>query len=201
MPSAPDLVERIDDLLPQTQCARCGYAGCRPYAVAIIANAADINRCPPGGDGTIVALAALLERVAPPLDTARGTPKPFHVARIDENACIGCTLCIDACPVDAILGAQKRMHGVLASLCTGCELCIAPCPVDCIDMVPAGRAWTATDARSARARHEARTKRLAAATASAARTTEARKRKAAVAAAIARARARRAGMRSTYDER
>ena len=116
-------------LLPQTQCTRCGYPGCRPYAQAIAAGEADINRCPPGGEATIVALAALTGKpVREPLDPACGAHGPLAVARIDEAACIGCTLCIDACPVDAIIGAPKRMHAVLASQCTGCELCVAALP-------------------------------------------------------------------------
>lgn len=192
MPSPPDLADRIDDLLPQTQCRRCGYDGCRPYAEAIAAKTNDIDRCPPGGDTLIAALAELLGREAPPpLDTSRGLPGPLHIARIDERTCIGCTLCIQACPVDAIVGAPKRMHGVLASLCSGCELCVAPCPVDCIEMVPAGREWTHPDAVAARARFEQRRSRLAMASPVSAHTAEARRRKAAVAAALARARARR----------
>ena len=192
MTRAPDLADRIDDVLPQTQCARCGYAGCRPYAEAIAVGAAGIDRCPPGGDATIARLAQLVGCDAPPPDTSRGQPGPLLVARIDEAACIGCTLCIQACPVDAIVGAQKRMHGVLATLCSGCELCVAPCPVDCITMVPAGREWGEHDAKAARARHAARARRLAkAAAAAAARVHESRKRQAAIAAALARARARR----------
>lgn len=191
MTHAPDLADRIDDLLPQTQCTRCGYAGCRPYAEAIADGAAGIDRCPPGGDATIARLAKLVSCDAPPLDTSRGMPGPLLVARIDEAACIGCTLCIQACPVDAIVGAQKRMHGVLSASCSGCELCVAPCPVDCIAMVPAGREWVEDDAKAARVHHAARTRRLANA-AAAARVHESRKRQAAIAAAMARARARRA---------
>jgi Na+-translocating ferredoxin:NAD+ oxidoreductase subunit B len=127
---------RIDMLLPQTQCAQCGYPGCRPYALAIAAGAADIDRCPPGGERTIAALARLLGREPIPLDTSRGMHKPRAVARIDEATCIGCTLCLDACPVDAIVGAAKLMHTVVDAECTGCELCIPPCPVDCIAMEP-----------------------------------------------------------------
>lgn len=160
MPSA-DLVDRIDALLPQTQCTKCGYDGCRPYAQAIADGQAAINRCPPGGPQGIAALAALLDTPTLPLDTTRGAHGPLTVAVIDETHCIGCTLCIRACPVDAIVGAPKRMHTVLPGLCTGCDLCVPPCPVDCISMVPAGRDWTADDARSARSRHRARAERLA----------------------------------------
>lgn len=128
------LVERIDAVLPQTQCGQCGYPGCKPYATAIAAGEADINQCPPGGDAGVRALADLLGVEYKPLNTEHGVPKPKSVALIDENVCIGCTLCIQACPVDAILGAAKHMHTVIASECTGCELCIAPCPVDCISM-------------------------------------------------------------------
>jgi electron transport complex protein RnfB len=130
------VAERIDELLPQTQCGQCGYAGCRPYAAAIARGEADINRCPPGGEGTIRVLADLLGLDPKPLDPEQGLEKPRAVAVIDESTCIGCTLCIQACPVDAILGASKQMHTVIASECTGCELCIAPCPVECIRMVP-----------------------------------------------------------------
>jgi electron transport complex protein RnfB len=155
------LVERLDAALPQTQCTRCGYPACRPYAEAIARGDADINRCPPGGPATIVTLATLAGRSPKPLDAARGTHGPLAVAIIDESRCIGCTLCIDACPVDAILGAAKRMHAVVPSLCSGCELCLAPCPVDCIRMIDAGRDWTTADASAARDRHRARQRRLA----------------------------------------
>jgi electron transport complex protein RnfB len=130
------LVEKIDALLPQTQCAQCGYPGCHPYAEAIAKGEADINRCVPGGETTIVSLAGLLGRDVKPLDPDCGVEKPKMVAIIDENICIGCTLCIQACPVDAILGAAKQLHTIIEAECTGCELCIAPCPVDCIAMVP-----------------------------------------------------------------
>jgi electron transport complex protein RnfB len=126
----------IDALLPQTQCTRCGYAGCQPYAEAIATGLAGINQCPPGGAATIGALAALLERPALPLNPANGVEGPALVARIDEDACIGCARCLPPCPVDAIVGAHKRMHTVVLALCTGCELCVAPCPVDCITIVP-----------------------------------------------------------------
>ena len=128
--------ELIDALLPQTQCTRCGYSGCLPYAQAIAAGAAEINQCPPGGEATIAALADLLGRAALPLNPLNGTEEALRVAVIDEEACIGCAKCLPPCPVDAILGAHRYMHTVLAELCTGCELCIAPCPVDCIRMVP-----------------------------------------------------------------
>ena len=128
------LIQRIDALLPQTQCGKCGHPGCKPYAQGIAAGE-PINRCPPGGSETIAALAALLDTPALPLDTHRGHA-PAQVAYIREAECIGCTKCIQACPVDAILGAAKLMHTVLVDECTGCDLCVAPCPVDCIDLVP-----------------------------------------------------------------
>ena len=130
------LVEKIDAILPQTQCGQCGFPGCKPYATAIAAGEADINQCPPGGDEGIQKLAELLGVEAKPLNAEHGEPKPKSVAVIDEQVCIGCTLCIQACPVDAILGAAKQMHTVIAIECTGCELCIPPCPVDCITMQP-----------------------------------------------------------------
>jgi electron transport complex protein RnfB len=130
------LVDKIDTLLPQTQCGQCSFAGCRPYATAIANDEADINQCPPGGEATIAALADLLERDPKPLNPEHGESGPKTVALIDENTCIGCTLCIQACPVDAILGAPKQMHTIIAQECTGCDLCVPPCPVDCIEMVP-----------------------------------------------------------------
>jgi electron transport complex protein RnfB len=130
------LAEKIDALLPQTQCGQCGYPGCRPYALAIARGEADINQCPPGGEDGVKALAELLGVEPKPLSPAHGLAKPKAVAAIDEAVCIGCTLCIQACPVDAILGAARYMHTVIAAECTGCELCLAPCPVDCIGMVP-----------------------------------------------------------------
>ncbi len=132
------LVGRINDLLPQTQCRRCTFEGCKPYATAIARGEAGINQCPPGGDETARALAALLMREPQPVDPKFGImPAQPAVAWIDEPACIGCAKCIQACPVDAIVGAAKFMHTVIASECTGCELCIPPCPVDCIEMRPA----------------------------------------------------------------
>lgn len=128
------IVEQIDALLPQTQCGQCNYAGCHPYAQAIAKNEADINQCPPGGEATIQALAELLDREIIPLNEEHGRHDLPKVAIIDEQTCIGCTLCIQACPVDAILGAAKQMHTVITNECTGCELCLPPCPVDCIRM-------------------------------------------------------------------
>jgi len=130
------VARRIDAVLPQTQCRQCGYPGCAPYARAVARGEADINQCPPGGEHTIAVMASLLGRDTKALDVSRGLPKTRALARIDESTCIGCTLCIQACPVDAIVGAAKLMHSVIEAECTGCELCIAPCPVDCIDMVP-----------------------------------------------------------------
>lgn len=127
------LVEKIDAVLPQTQCGQCGYPGCKPYAEAIAKGEADINLCPPGGDEGIHKLADLLGVEYKPFG-GDAMPKAKAVAFIDEQTCIGCTLCIQACPVDAIVGAAKQMHTVIASECTGCELCLAPCPVDCISM-------------------------------------------------------------------
>ncbi|EWG99838.1 electron transport complex subunit RsxB [Halomonas sp. BC04] len=162
------LIDTIDDALPQTQCGKCGHPGCRPYAEAIAAGEA-INRCPPGGDATVARLAELTGREPTPLEEP---PQPPLVAWIREAECIGCTKCIQACPVDAILGAAKRMHTVIATECTGCELCVAPCPVDCIDLLPHPD-WLAADseparqdyldsrARKGRQRFAARNRRLA----------------------------------------
>ena len=125
------LVEKIESILPQTQCGQCGYPGCKPYAEAIAEGEADINLCPPGGQEGVAKLADLLGREVKPLDAEE---KPKQVAIIDEQTCIGCTLCIQACPVDAIVGAAKQMHTIVGSLCTGCELCLKPCPVECISM-------------------------------------------------------------------
>jgi electron transport complex protein RnfB len=162
--SGATLADAVDRLLPQTQCTRCGYPACRPYAEAIAAGAAAINQCPPGGEATIRALAALTGLPYRPLDPAHGAERRRHVAVIDEAHCIGCTLCIQACPVDAIIGAPKRMHTVLVELCTGCDLCVPPCPVDCIAMLPAegdDAVWDRSRADAARARYLARRARLA----------------------------------------
>lgn len=131
------VVDKIDALLPQTQCGQCTYPGCRPYAEAIASGEAEINQCPPGGEQTILALADLLDREPLPLNPEHGEVKDEKTSVIiDEQLCIGCTLCIQACPVDAILGAAKQMHTVITEECTGCDLCIPPCPVDCIYIVP-----------------------------------------------------------------
>lgn len=135
------LVDQIDAILPQTQCGQCGYPGCRPYAEAIAKGEADINRCPPGGDEGVRRLADLLGREYKPLEAEEAANKPPSVAVIDESRCIGCTLCIQACPVDAIIGSSKQMHTVIDALCTGCELCVAPCPVECITMAPIPLSW------------------------------------------------------------
>ncbi|HZP65055.1 MAG TPA: RnfABCDGE type electron transport complex subunit B [Rudaea sp.] len=193
------LAARIDALLPQTQCTRCGYPACAAYAAAVAADEAGINQCPPGGAAGIAALAELLGRPVVPLNPANGVEKPREIAVIDEETCIGCTKCIQACPVDAIVGASKMMHTVLVEECTGCELCIPPCPVDCIAMVPAR---TAADPPRYRRRYGAHRARLAREEAE--RTAELAARKAAldtvsgdaVRAAIARARARKAGGRA-----
>lgn len=157
-------IAQIDALLPQTQCRQCGYAGCKPYATAIARGEAEINQCPPGGEIGLRALADLLHRPYVPLNPAHGVTKAKLVAVIDETTCIGCTLCISACPVDAILGASKQMHTVIGQLCTGCELCLPPCPVDCIEMqVVDGRpmAMNAEESDLARQRHTQRLQRLA----------------------------------------
>jgi len=164
--SAKTLADRIEDLLPQTQCTKCGYPACRPYAEAIAEGTAAHNQCPPGGAEGIARIAALLGKRVIPLNPVNGVERERPVAVIDESACIGCTLCIQACPVDAIVGAAKQMHTVIPSLCTGCDLCVPPCPVDCIDMhtMTPGRtgwaAWSQAEADAARIRHDARTLRL-----------------------------------------
>lgn len=194
------LAERIDALLPQTQCTRCGYPACRAYADAIAADEADINQCPPGGAAGIEQLAQLLGRSPKALNPANGIEKPREVAFIDEDACIGCTKCIQACPVDAIVGAPKLMHTVIADECTGCELCIPPCPVDCITMPVATDDGLSPLARAARyrAHYLARNARLSRDAAEREAELVARKTAvggaSAVQAAVERARARRAAL-------
>ncbi|MCD8504363.1 MAG: electron transport complex subunit RsxB [Burkholderiaceae bacterium] len=188
------LVDTINALLPQTQCTKCGYDGCKPYARALAEGSADINRCPPGGDAGVAKLSQLLGKPIKPVDPECGEPGPLRVAVIDEQHCIGCTLCIQACPVDAIVGANKRMHTVLADWCTGCDLCLPPCPVDCIEMVevPGQPNWTMENALLARHRYEQRQQRLAApADDKLAPVASEADKQAAVANALARARARR----------
>jgi len=202
------LIEQIDEILPQTQCTRCGYPACRPYAEAIAKGEADINQCPPGGQAGIIKLATLLRREIKFLNPANGVEGPVRLAFIDEPACIGCTLCIQACPVDAIVGASKQMHTVIAELCTGCELCIPPCPVDCIEMASAPQhleLWTTGRAAQARSRYQARNQRIASERAkrnarletrnSESDNETAQKRRAIVQAAIERAQAMKAGMK------
>jgi Na+-translocating ferredoxin:NAD+ oxidoreductase subunit B len=156
-------IDQINAILPQTQCGQCGYKGCKPYAEAIAAGQADINQCPPGGDEGILGLAALLGLQTKPLNPEFGVHKPIQLAFIIEEDCIGCVKCIAACPVDAILGAAKLMHTVIAAECTGCELCVAPCPVDCIVMKPIASqpspAQKAAQKLTAMRRYEARNRR------------------------------------------
>ncbi len=222
----PALADAIDALLPQTQCRKCGFDGCAPYAAAIAAGGAGIDRCPPGGQRGVDQLAALLGVDPMPLDLTLGPAGIPELALIDESLCIGCTLCIQACPVDAIVGAAGRMHTVMLEECSGCGLCVAPCPVDCIAMVALSAlmpehqvmptAEAVLPARSARwrARHEARRRRLAheqlvheagrAGPAAEARLPDvdeaaAKKRQSAVTAALARARERRAAIAGRHD--
>ncbi|WP_322082839.1 electron transport complex subunit RsxB [Burkholderia sp. BCC1972] len=156
------LADRIEDLLPQTQCTKCGYNGCRPYAEAIAAGDANYNQCPPGGAEGIARLAGLLGKPVIPLNPVNGSEHPRAVAFIDESLCIGCTLCMQACPVDAIVGAPKQMHTIIEAQCTGCDLCVPPCPVDCIAMLPVTGertgwdAWSQAQADAARERHDLR---------------------------------------------
>jgi len=162
----PVSADAIDALLPQTQCTRCGYPGCRPYAEALASGEANINQCPPGGTETLLALAALTSREIAPLNKENGLEAAPMVAFIDEERCIGCTRCLPPCPVDAIVCAPRVMHTVVAQLCTGCELCIAPCPVDCIVMIPllaspAHAALTLPEAVASRARFDRHNERIA----------------------------------------
>jgi electron transport complex protein RnfB len=163
---ARSLADQIEDLLPQTQCTKCGYPACRPYAEAIAEGSANYNQCPPGGAEGIARLASLLGQTVITLNPLNGVERERPVAYIDEAACIGCTLCIQACPVDAIAGAAKQMHTVIPELCTGCDLCVAPCPVDCIAMIPitenktGWQAWSADQADAARQRFHQRELRL-----------------------------------------
>jgi len=192
-------IDDIDALLPQTQCGLCDYAGCRPYAKAILEDGESIDHCPPGGTETLFALAKLLEvDPAPYIDKVKQQAKPPSVAFIREDECIGCTKCIQACPTDAILGSGKLMHTVIGDACTGCELCIEPCPVDCIDMITLAKQPAATKATEWRKRYNnrnARLERLAeekkqrhlAAKKSGPKSETIANRKAAIAAAIARA--------------
>ncbi|MFM0505636.1 electron transport complex subunit RsxB [Paraburkholderia caffeinilytica] len=167
MTDSRTLADRIEDLLPQTQCTKCGYPACRPYAEAVAHGEANYNQCPPGGAEGIVRLAALLGKPVIPLNSANGVERPRPLAVIDEQVCIGCTLCMQACPVDAIVGAPKQMHTVIAALCTGCDLCVPPCPVDCIAMpsvtgeATGWDAWSQNLADAARERHNRREARLA----------------------------------------
>jgi electron transport complex protein RnfB len=158
--AADELAARIDALLPQTQCRRCGFDACRPYAEALARGETELNRCPPGGAALIQELSGLLGRPALPLDLACGAEGPPRVAWIDEPACIGCARCLDPCPTDAIVGARKRMHTVIAADCTGCELCIPTCPVDCIHMIPAPALPAELLPRDAVARRASRFRRL-----------------------------------------
>lgn len=160
------LADRIEDLLPQTQCTKCGYPACRPYAEAVANGEALYNQCPPGGMEGVARLAHLLGKTVIPLNPVNGPERVRPVALIDETLCIGCTLCIQACPVDAIVGAAKQMHTVIPEWCTGCDLCVAPCPVDCISMVDATpgktgwNAWSQEQADAARQRYQFRKDRL-----------------------------------------
>jgi Na+-translocating ferredoxin:NAD+ oxidoreductase subunit B len=165
--SSKTLADQIEDRRPQTQCTKCGYPACRPYAEAIAAGEAKYNQCPPGGEEGVARLASLLGLPVIALNLDNGIERPRPLAIIDENLCIGCTLCLQACPVDAIIGAAKQMHTIIPELCTGCDLCVPPCPVDCIAMVPVTGektgwdAWSQQEADAARERHDQRLARLA----------------------------------------
>lgn len=169
--TAPDelanLVQQLDQALPQTQCARCGYPDCRSYAAAVASGEAEINQCPPGGDEGVRRLAALTGKAILALNPENGIEAARALAVIDESWCIGCTLCIRACPVDCIVGAPKQMHVIVNEQCTGCELCIPACPVDCISMVEvsggrtAWEAWSKPQADEARQRYQFHQMRVA----------------------------------------
>ena len=215
-PSRPGVTaDVIDALLPQTQCGQCGYEDCRAYAESIVSRAADINRCPPGGEQILLGLANLLGTEPVPLDRTRAAAPAWQLARIRDADCIGCTLCIRCCPVDAIVGASKRMHTVIENQCTGCGLCIPACPVDCIELEPMSLAsgecagsggflseWMRTRADLARTRHLERRRRLArdVSTGRALRAkrrrarTDVQARRAVIEAAVRRVRTRRAGL-------
>lgn len=191
------LARRIDAALPQTQCTRCGYPDCAAYAEAIAAGEAGINQCPPGGMDGIARLAAITGQPVIPLNPANGIDGPLTLAVIDEAWCIGCTLCLKACPVDCIVGGPKSMHTIVADQCTGCELCLPACPVDCIEMLPAPsggatgwQAWSASEAAKARDRYARHRARLAEEPAGPSAPNPAT-RQSVVAAALARARAAR----------
>ena len=199
MSAATDrLAQALDDALPQTQCTRCGYPNCRAYARAIAASEAAINQCPPGGDEGIARLAALTGRPALPLNPLNGIETPRQLAIIDEAWCIGCTLCLKACPVDCIVGGPKAMHTVIESQCTGCELCLPACPVDCISLVPVTgartgwQAWSDAQASEARDRYHWHTQRTARDAQARTQPPPAPDKRSVVAAALARARAGRA---------
>ena len=159
-----DITEKINSILPQTQCGKCNFTGCRPYAHAIAQGQADINQCPPGGKNGILKIAKILKVDYKPLNKKYGVIKPKAIAIIEEDKCIGCTLCILACPVDAIVGAGKQMHTVIEKECTGCDLCLEPCPVDCIKMVDIKLKESATVKKKksdiARSRYEFRNQRI-----------------------------------------
>jgi len=162
MQKIEELIKTIDAVLPQTQCTRCGYPSCLDYATAVANNQAQINQCPPGGNEGIIKLAAITGQAVQPLNPQHGVIQDKTLVVIDESACIGCTLCIKACPVDAIIGSNKMLHTVIASECTGCDLCISACPVDCMHIVADSDInWTAKRAHKAKARYEARNLRLA----------------------------------------
>ena len=136
------LINKIDEILPQTQCTKCGFPSCKEYATAIAANKANINQCPPGGNKNIIKLAKITNKQYTPLNQNHGKEGPKQIAYINEDECIGCTLCIKACPVDAIVGSSKMIHTVIKNDCTGCDLCVPVCPVDCIELVEDKEPWT-----------------------------------------------------------